>query len=67
MRLGVNYPLGPVEWGERLRPGWVRDLLDQLHEVHPTGRYAPSLGLNRWYMSPEGALHHDHGRARTPS
>ncbi|PWI41176.1 3-hydroxyacyl-CoA dehydrogenase [Streptomyces sp. ICBB 8177] len=56
MRLGVNYPLGPVEWGARLTPGWVRGVLRALHAHHPTGRYAPSVGLRRWYASPEGVL-----------
>ncbi|MEU6174886.1 3-hydroxyacyl-CoA dehydrogenase [Streptantibioticus parmotrematis] len=56
MRLGVNYPLGPVEWGTRLTPGWVRDVLRALHAHHPTGRYAPSVGLSRWYASLEGVL-----------
>lgn len=56
MRLGVNYPMGPVEWGRRLTPGWVRDLLGRLHEVYPSGRYAPSLGLSRWHTAPGGVL-----------
>ncbi|AKZ56868.1 3-hydroxyadipyl-CoA dehydrogenase [Streptomyces ambofaciens ATCC 23877] len=47
MRLGVNYPLGPVEWGRRLGPWWVHDLLGELHLREPTGRYAPSRALNR--------------------
>ncbi|MFI1937550.1 3-hydroxyacyl-CoA dehydrogenase [Streptomyces purpureus] len=47
MRLGVNYPLGPVEWGRRLGHGWAHELLDELHARVPTGRYAPSLALYR--------------------
>lgn len=47
MRLGVNYPLGPLEWGARLSTGWVIDLLYNLHDSYPTGRYAPSPGLVR--------------------
>ncbi|MFJ8313572.1 MULTISPECIES: 3-hydroxyacyl-CoA dehydrogenase [unclassified Streptomyces] len=47
MRLGVNYPLGPVEWNRRLGPDWAYDLLTALHERCPTGRYAPSLALYR--------------------
>ncbi|MFD7979846.1 3-hydroxyacyl-CoA dehydrogenase [Streptomyces sp. NPDC059071] len=47
MRLGVNYPAGPLEWAAKV--GWERlqDLLDELHKRYPTGRYAPSLGLVR--------------------
>ncbi|MFI1394419.1 3-hydroxyacyl-CoA dehydrogenase [Streptomyces sp. NPDC020681] len=47
MRLGVNYPLGPVEWGHRLGRAWAHELLDELDTRVPTGRYAPSLGLYR--------------------
>ncbi|MFG3004334.1 3-hydroxyacyl-CoA dehydrogenase [Streptomyces calvus] len=47
MRLGVNYPLGPLEWSRRLGGGWACSLLDNLHECEPSGRYAPSLALYR--------------------
>ncbi|MFI1104285.1 3-hydroxyacyl-CoA dehydrogenase [Streptomyces melanogenes] len=47
MRLGVNYPLGPVEWSRRLGQDWAYDLLSAMHERCPTGRYAPSLALYR--------------------
>lgn len=45
MRLGVNYPLGPVEWHGRLGRDWAYDLLHHLDERCPGGRYAPSLAL----------------------
>ncbi|MFJ8073581.1 3-hydroxyacyl-CoA dehydrogenase [Streptomyces sp. NPDC096176] len=45
MRLGVNYPQGPMEWSRKLPAGWAHDLLDLLHGRCPTGRYAPSLAL----------------------
>ncbi|HEY3483271.1 MAG TPA: 3-hydroxyacyl-CoA dehydrogenase, partial [Streptomyces sp.] len=47
MRLGVNYPLGPLEWADRLSALWVREFLESMHEWYPTGRYAPSLALWR--------------------
>ncbi|MFD8201995.1 3-hydroxyacyl-CoA dehydrogenase [Streptomyces sp. NPDC003470] len=47
MRLGVNYPLGPLEWSRRLGGDWACAVLDNLHECAPTGRYAPSLALYR--------------------
>lgn len=47
MRLGVNYPAGPLEWAGRIGYAGLRDLLGNLHERYPTGRYAPSLGLAR--------------------
>ncbi|MYS18784.1 3-hydroxyacyl-CoA dehydrogenase [Streptomyces sp. DvalAA-14] len=56
MRLGVNYPLGPLEWGERLTAPWVRDLLDGLHSWYPTGRYAPCPELRRRAAAAEGVV-----------
>ncbi|MBT2444811.1 3-hydroxyacyl-CoA dehydrogenase [Streptomyces sp. ISL-36] len=47
MRLGVNYPRGPLAWGEALGAGWVLETLSNLHEEYPTGRYAPSQALRR--------------------
>ncbi|MDK1473226.1 3-hydroxyacyl-CoA dehydrogenase [Streptomyces sp. 549] len=47
MRLGVNYPAGPLEWGSRLGTGWVARVLRNLHASCPTGRYAPSQALQR--------------------
>jgi 3-hydroxybutyryl-CoA dehydrogenase len=44
MRLGFNWPLGPLEWGERL--GWARALgtLEELREMHGEAyRPAPLL------------------------
>lgn len=47
MRLGVNYPGGPMEWAERLGAQWVWDLLDSMHHHDAGGRYAPSWALRR--------------------
>ncbi|WP_043265177.1 3-hydroxyacyl-CoA dehydrogenase [Streptomyces sp. CT34] len=47
MRLGVNYPGGPMEWAGRLGARWVRDLLDSLHHQNAGGRYAASRALRR--------------------
>ncbi|MFE7571190.1 3-hydroxyacyl-CoA dehydrogenase [Streptomyces sp. NPDC057539] len=47
MRLGVNYPCGPLDWGDRLGARWALDTLEALHEEYPTGRYAPSQALRR--------------------
>ncbi|MFE6777741.1 3-hydroxyacyl-CoA dehydrogenase [Streptomyces sp. NPDC057702] len=47
MRKGVNYPRGPLEWGDELGAAWVRGVLDHLHTAYPTGRYAPSPLLVR--------------------
>lgn len=47
MRLGVSYPLGPLEWCDLVSAPYVRDLLDALHRWYPTGRYAPCPELRR--------------------
>ncbi|HET7582770.1 MAG TPA: 3-hydroxyacyl-CoA dehydrogenase NAD-binding domain-containing protein [Candidatus Limnocylindria bacterium] len=39
MRLGTNYPSGPLEWGERIGLGHVVHILDALHGEVPDGRY----------------------------
>ena len=47
MRLGYNWPIGPLEWGERL--GWSRvlGLLEELRELQEAYRPAPLLGRRR--------------------
>ena len=39
MRLGTNYPSGPLEWGERIGLANVVRTLDGLHAAVPDGRY----------------------------
>jgi 3-hydroxybutyryl-CoA dehydrogenase len=39
MRLGMNFPNGPLEWGERIGLEHVVSALDQLHAAVPDGRY----------------------------
>ena len=45
MRLGANYPSGPLEWGERIGLAQVVGVLDELHREFPDGGYqvAPLL------------------------
>jgi 3-hydroxybutyryl-CoA dehydrogenase len=47
MRLGTNYPTGPLEWGERIGLPAVVATLDRLHAGHPDGRYR-AVPLLRW-------------------
>ncbi|MEU5545078.1 3-hydroxyacyl-CoA dehydrogenase [Streptomyces sioyaensis] len=47
MRLGVNYPGGPLEWAERLGARWVWDLLDAMYHHNAGARYVPSWALRR--------------------
>ena len=42
MRLGVNYPKGPLQWGTDLGFGYVCDVLDNLEDVYRDGRYRAS-------------------------
>jgi 3-hydroxybutyryl-CoA dehydrogenase len=39
MRLGANYPAGPLEWGERIGLARIVQTLDALHGEVPDGRY----------------------------
>ncbi|MEV5374810.1 3-hydroxyacyl-CoA dehydrogenase [Streptomyces nondiastaticus] len=47
MRLGVNYPRGPLEWGREIGLTHVRNMLWGLAQEYPGGRYDPSLSLRR--------------------
>ncbi len=44
MRLGVNYPGGPMEWAERLGAQWVWDLLDSMHHQNARRTLRTVLG-----------------------
>ncbi|MGP3952157.1 3-hydroxyacyl-CoA dehydrogenase [Streptomyces sp. 7N604] len=56
MRLGVNYPRGPLEWGDELGAPWVRDVLRNLHGAYGAPRYAPSPLLCRRAAADERLL-----------
>jgi 3-hydroxybutyryl-CoA dehydrogenase len=45
MRLGVNYPRGPLDWGDALGWGWVVGVLDALARAADPDRYRVSPGL----------------------
>jgi 3-hydroxybutyryl-CoA dehydrogenase len=47
MRLGTNYPLGPLEWGDKIGASKIAAILDQLAVAHPTGRYRVADRLRR--------------------
>jgi 3-hydroxybutyryl-CoA dehydrogenase len=46
MRLGTNYPHGPLEWADRIGLERVRRLLNELNPL-ADGRYAPAPSLTR--------------------
>jgi 3-hydroxybutyryl-CoA dehydrogenase len=39
MRLGTNWPQGPLEWGDQIGPPRIVAILDELAVTRPTGRY----------------------------
>ncbi|MFD7609986.1 3-hydroxyacyl-CoA dehydrogenase [Streptomyces sp. NPDC059828] len=65
MRLGVNYPAGPLEWGAEVGFRRICDLLGTLHARYPTGRYAPSPGTlrRRFADSGENGEHGENGES----
>ncbi|RIQ31149.1 hydroxyphenylacetyl-CoA thioesterase PaaI [Jiangella rhizosphaerae] len=54
MRLGVNYPRGPYDWGDRLGWNWVAGVLDALAAAEDPGRYRVSPGLRRRAREADG-------------
>jgi 3-hydroxybutyryl-CoA dehydrogenase len=47
MRLGTNYPLGPLAWGDRWGPAAIVDILDAMQAWYGEDRYRPSALLRR--------------------
>jgi 3-hydroxybutyryl-CoA dehydrogenase len=45
MRYGVNYPLGPFEWANRIGVRRVAECVERLNMFYPTGRYRLSPAL----------------------
>jgi 3-hydroxybutyryl-CoA dehydrogenase len=47
MRKGVNYPVGPLQWGDRLGPAFIVRVLDNLAAVYRDSRYRACPLLRR--------------------
>lgn len=47
MRLGLNYPKGPLELADAIGPGRVFDIMSQLQKLTGDDRYRPSQWLRR--------------------
>ena len=47
MRLGTNYPLGPLAWGQSWGPATVLGILEAMHAWYGEDRYRPSALLRR--------------------
>ena len=45
MKFGVNYPLGPFEWADKIGSKNVLYLLEELYKATQDGRYLPAKGL----------------------
>lgn len=45
MKNGVNYPLGPIEWGKKIGLKYIADLLGEYYEVTEDPRYRISKEL----------------------
>jgi 3-hydroxyacyl-CoA dehydrogenase len=43
MRLGFNWPIGPLEWADRLGPARAVGILDELRQLHGDGYRAATL------------------------
>ena len=59
-KLGLGYPYGPIEWGDRIGPNRVLFILERLFDFYQEPRYRPSPWLKRRVMlglplsAPEG-------------
>jgi 3-hydroxybutyryl-CoA dehydrogenase len=63
MRLGVNYPLGPLTWGGRWGVPAVLAILDSMEDWYRDGHYRAAPLLRRWALS-ERALPHQQPGSR---
>ena len=51
MKLGTNYPFGPIEWGKQIGFGRVAGVLEHLHAEYGEERYRVAPLLRRWARS----------------
>ena len=47
MRLGVNYPLGPIEWGDAVGWRWVEGVLTAIGAAEDPHRYRVTDAVRR--------------------
>lgn len=47
MRLGVNYPFGPLEWADQIGPDLILWILEELHATTGDPRYRPCPYLRK--------------------
>ncbi len=51
MKLGTNYPLGPLEWADQIGINTVVGILDDLWHAYREARYRPCLLLQKMAMA----------------
>jgi 3-hydroxybutyryl-CoA dehydrogenase len=56
MKLGTNYPLGLLQWGDRWTSRYVASLVDTLAQSYLDPRYRTSLVLRRTALDPGARL-----------
>lgn len=47
MKLGVNYPVGPMAWGSRVGWNWILQVIEHLQQAYREDRYRPSVWVQR--------------------
>jgi 3-hydroxybutyryl-CoA dehydrogenase len=47
MQLGLNYPLGPLGFADRMGVRTTYEIMQRLHDATGSDRYRPSLWLRR--------------------
>ena len=62
MQSGLNYPLGPLAWADRISPGQVLKVLENMQQAYGLDRYRPSQLLRRKVESGQ-PFHPDGGAA----
>ncbi|MCP1319089.1 3-hydroxyacyl-CoA dehydrogenase [Halomonas sp. 707B3] len=61
VRLGLNYPQGPLAWGDALEPKRLLGILTRIHALTGDPRYRPSPWLRRRAMLGISLLHPSSG------
>jgi len=57
IRLGLGYPAGPLEWGDRIGPSKILEILESVRKITGDPRYRPSLWLRRRALLGLSLLH----------
>lgn len=59
VRLGLNYPHGPLEWGDAMGLKRLLGILERMSDLTRDPRYRPSAWLRRRAMLGVSLLHHE--------